>query len=211
MSFFTGSPAEYEQVSNLTPSQMRLQNERERASKGAFQDVGNYYRSNLSDNPADFAAFAAPEMRQFREQTIPDLAEQFAGMGAGNLSSSGFRNAAVGAGTDLSERLAYLRANLRQNSAQGLQGMATGALTPHTSLQQTSQGSEGVLSGLAGVLPSIAAGFLTGGPGGAGIAGNLGSNFFGKSSPYGNGTQGLQGMSGAVQSGLSKPFNPIGR
>lgn len=209
MSFFTGSPAEYEQVSNLTPGQLRIQKERERASRGAFQDVGNYYRSNLSDNPADFQAFAAPELRQFNEQIIPGLAEQFAGMGAGALSSSGFRNAAVGAGTDLSERLGALRANLRQNSAQGLQGLATGALTPHTTLQQTSQGSEGVLNGLVGALPSIAAGFFTGGPPGAGVAAL--TNLFGKTSPYGSGTQGLQGISGAVQSGLSKPFNPIGR
>jgi len=62
-------------------------------------------------------------MRQFNEQTIPGLAEQFAGMGSGGLSSSGFRNAAVNAGTDLSERLGALRAQLRQQGAQGLMGI----------------------------------------------------------------------------------------
>lgn len=210
---FGGSSAQYEQVSNLTPSQLRIQNERERASRGAFNEVGNYYRSNLGNTPQDFQAFAAPELRQFHEQTIPGLAEQFAGMGAGALSSSGFRNAAVSAGTDLSERLGALRANLRQNAAQGLQGLATGALTPHTFYQQTQPGGESFFGGLAQQLPAVAAGFLTGGPAGGGLAalGSLGSSLFGKTSPYGSGTQGLQGISGAVQSGLSKPFNPIGR
>jgi hypothetical protein len=173
--FFTGTDPEYEQVSNLTPSQMRLQREKEKASKGAFKQAANYYRGNLSQNPDDFQAFAAPDIRQFQEQTIPDLAEQFAGMGAGNLSSSGFRNAAVGAGSDLSERLAYLRANLRSQAAQGLQGLAGGSLTPHTQYQQTQEGSPGLFGtigqGIGSVLPGAAQGILNG---------------FGKSSPYGN-------------------------
>jgi hypothetical protein len=44
-------------------------------------------------------------------------------MGSGGLSSSSFRNAAVGAGTDLSERLGAIRAGLRQQGAQGLQNI----------------------------------------------------------------------------------------
>jgi len=60
----------------------------------------------------------APEQRRFNEQIIPDLAEQFSGHGG--IGSSGFRNAAVNAGTDLSERLGAIRAQLRQQGAQGL-------------------------------------------------------------------------------------------
>lgn len=192
MSFFTGSPAEYEQVSNLTPSQNRIQRERERASRGAFGEARNYYSNLLGNNAADFQAFAAPELRQFREQIIPDLAEQFAGMGAGGLSSSGFRNAAIGAGTDLSERLAAMRAGLRQNAAAGLQGLATGALTPHTQYQQTNPGSQGFLSNVATGIGSAIPGLLAGGPAGAGMGflngflGGGGQGQFGSTSPYGN-------------------------
>lgn len=181
--FFSGTPAKFEQVSNLTPSQLKLQKERERASRGASQQVSNYYRGLLGDNPQDFRDFAAPELRQFREDIIPGLAEQFAGMGAGGLSSSGFRNATIQAGTDLSERLAALRAQLRQNAAQGLQGMTSSALTPHTQYQQTQQGSQGFLSNLAPAI-GTAAGTAIGGPIG-GFLGNQLGGMFGKSSPYG--------------------------
>jgi hypothetical protein len=209
MSFFTGSPAEYEQVSNLTPSQLKLQKERERASRGAFNQARNYYSGLLSDNSADMQAFAAPELRRFNEQTVPGLAEQFAGMGAGGLSSSGFRNAAVGAGTDLSERLASMRANLRQNAAAGLQGLAGGALTPHSQYQMTNPGSEGFLSNVASGIGGAIPGFLMGGPAGAaaGFAGGLfgggggggGSGAFGQSSPYGKqGGGGYQGSFGQL-------------
>lgn len=95
---------------------------------GAFGQTADYYRNLLSDNPEDFQAFSAPELRRFREQTIPELSEQFAGMGSGGLSSSGFRNAAVNAGTDLSERLAAIRADLRQRGAQGLFNIGQQAL-----------------------------------------------------------------------------------
>lgn len=211
MSFFTGSPAQYDQVSNLTPSQLKNQKDLERSTRGGFSDVSNYYRSNLSQDPADFQAYAAPEMRRYNEQIVPDLAEQFAGMGAGNLSSSGFRNAAVGAGTDLSERLASIRANLRQNAAQGLQSLSQSSLTPHSQYQQTDPGSQGFLgsfgSGLGGAIPGAAMGFLTGGPAGAavGAAGGFAQGF-GQSSPYGSGQGGLNGISQSVQNAGRRPY-----
>lgn len=97
---------------------------------GAFGQSADYYRNLLSDNPEDFQAFAAPEMRRFNEDIIPGLAEQFAGMGSGGLQSSGFRNAAVNAGTDLSERLGAIRASLRQQGVQGLFGIGQQAVSP---------------------------------------------------------------------------------
>lgn len=132
----SGNDEKQQQISNLTPSQQRLQRSRERAVRGrgapgAYGDVADYYRDNLSDTPEDYDAFAAPELRRYNQQIIPDLAEQFAGMGSGGLSSSGFRNAAVNAGTDLSERLGALRAELRQRSAQGLQNLSEGAIQPN--------------------------------------------------------------------------------
>lgn len=128
MSFFTGTPGRFEQRSTLGPEQQDLYAQMQAALRGkgaggAFGQSADYYRNLLSDDSADFNAFAAPEQRRFREETIPGLSEQFAGMGAGGLSSSGFRNAAVGAGTDLSERLGAIRAQLRQQGAQGLNQM----------------------------------------------------------------------------------------
>lgn len=71
-----------------------------------------------------FKSLAAPHMRQFQEQTIPGLAEQFAGMGAmgGGLSSSGFGQSLGAAGAGLQERLAALQAQIQQQAVQGILG-----------------------------------------------------------------------------------------
>lgn len=126
--FLFGTPESFEEQSLLRKEQEPLYQQMINAGMGegaggAFGESADYYRNLLSNDSEDFNSFAAPEMRRFNEQTIPGLSEQFAGMGAGGLSSSGFRNAAVGAGTDLSERLGAIRAQLRQQGAQGLQSI----------------------------------------------------------------------------------------
>ena len=138
---------------------------------GAFGQSADYYRNLLSDNPQDMQAFAAPEMRQFNEQIVPGLAEQFAGMGSGGLSSSSFRNATVNAGADLAERIAAIRANLRQQGAQGLQGIGQAGL---------GQFNENIVNpGRPGLLQSMAPGI------GSALTSYVSSGF-GKTSPYGN-------------------------
>jgi hypothetical protein len=194
--FFTGTPEKREQVSSLTPTQMKGQRQLERAVKGrgaggAFGESADYYRDLLSNQSPDFDAFAAPQMRQFNEQIVPDLAEQFAGMGSGNLSSSGFRNAAVGAGADLGERLGAIRAQLRQQGAQGLQNIGLSGLTPHAQYQTTQQGSPGFLSQVAPAL-GTAVGTAFGGP----IGGAFGSM-------AGNWLSGSQSTQGFVQPNAS--------
>lgn len=192
--FFTGTPEKRENVSTLLPEQEELLQQGLNAAKGpgaggAFGDVADYYRNNLSDNPADFNAFAAPAMRQYNQDIIPGISEQFAGMGSGGLSSSGFRNAQVQGATDLSERLGALRAQLRQNSAQGLQNIGQLGLQNYSQNMVTQPGTEGFLPSLSNSLgsavTSLAGGF-------ANSYGNkLGENAFGgtkvgaNSSPYG--------------------------
>ena len=196
MGFLTGTKGGYKQISKLGPEQQALYQQLQRAGMGsgaggAFGDAGDYYRSLLSDNNSTFDAMAAPEMRQFKEQTIPGLSEQFAGMGSGGLDSSGFRNAAVGAGTDLSERLGSIRAGLRQQGAAGLMGLG------QQGLQQTNEnvynpGTEGFLSQLGSIGGAALGAF--GGPMLGGLGAQAGSwlgSKFGKSQPYG-GMQGLQ-------------------
>lgn len=97
---------------------------------GMMGDVGNYYRDLMSPDSQAYSSFAAPYQRQFREDVIPGLAEQFAGLGSGGLDSSSFRNAAVQAGTDLTERLASLREGLRQQGVSGMSGMFQTGMTP---------------------------------------------------------------------------------
>lgn len=65
-----------------------------------------------------FEQFAAPFQRQFKEQTIPGIAERFAGLGA--LSSSGFQQSLGQAGAGLNEKLAALQQGLKQQKFQSL-------------------------------------------------------------------------------------------
>ncbi len=192
--FFTGTPAKRENVSTLRPEQEDLFTQLQQAAQGqgaggAFGDSADYYRGLLGNDSADFNAFAAPQMRQFNEETIPGLAEQFAGMGSGGLSSSGFRNAAVNAGSDLSERLGAIRAGLRQQGAQGLQGIGQQGLGNFSQNMETRPGSSGFLSNIA---PAVGAGLgALAGPAAGAFGSSLFNSFGGQkvgqnSSPYGN-------------------------
>lgn len=185
---------QYKKISLLRPNQEGLQAQQSQAAMGknaggAFGNAADYYYDLLSNDSNTFNKFAAPEMRRFNEDIIPGLSEQFAGMGAGGLSSSGFRNAAVGAGTDLSERLGALRAQLRQQGAQGLQNLGQGALSTYDE-NVYEQPKPGFLESLAPAAGGLAGSFL--GPIGAAAGQGIGSmfgNWFnskGQSSPYGN-------------------------
>src|SRR4029078_3616274 len=116
---------------------------------GAFGSAADYYRDLLSDDSQTAKAMFKPEMRRFNEEIIPGLSEQFAGMGSGGLSSSGFRNATVNAGTDLSERLGAIRAQLRQQGAQGLANLGGMGLGNFSQDVVSQPGSSGFLSQIA--------------------------------------------------------------
>ena len=190
MSFFSGTPARFEQRSLLEPEQQPIKNQLFNAAQGpgaggAFGDAADYYRSLLSDNSSTYNALAAPQMRQFNEQIIPGLSEQFAGMGSGALSSSGFRNSAVNAGTDLSERLGALRAQLRQQGAAGLAGIGQQGLGQYSeNLQYAPQG------GLVDLIGPAAGAFGTaflgplGGAASTGFGNWISNSIKGKSKPY---------------------------
>lgn len=170
---------------------------------GAFGQSADYWRSLLGNNPEDIQAFEAPLRREFQEQTLPGIAEQFAGMGSGALSSSGVRNTALRAGTDLGERLASIRAGLRSGAAQNLSQMGQFGIQSAPFRPATG----GLLGGLAqGIGPGLglAGGLAMGNP----LAGlGLGSLFGGQNqssslqSPLGN----RAGGSGLTAQGL--PYN----
>lgn len=191
--FFLGSPAKRENVSRLRPEQEGLYQQLQNAGMGegaggAFGQSADYYRGLLGNNSADFNAFAAPQMRQFQQDIMPGIAEQYAGMGAGGLSSSGFQNAATQAGTDLAERLGAIRANLRQAGAQGLSNIGQMGLGSFSQNMETQPGSEGFLSQIA---PAIGTGIgMLGGMQGMNwLSNKFGNNQVGaNTSPYGQGS-----------------------
>ncbi len=199
--FFTGTPEKRENVSTLRPEQEPLYQQAVNAglgegAGGAFGTSADYYRNLLSDDSADFNAFAAPQLRQYNQDIMPGISEQFAGMGAGGLSSSGFRNAQVQGATDLSERLGAIRANLRQAGAQGLQNIGQVGLQNYSQNMVTEPGTEGFLSQMAPAIGTAIGSFA--GPAGAAagnVAGNWLKNSFGgskvgaNSSPYGQAPQ----------------------
>lgn len=86
---------------------------------GNYQAAQSYLGSLLSRDPQVYDRFAAPYLQQFEQETIPKLAERFAGLGAmgGGLSSSGFAQALGGAGAGLQSNLANLFANLQYGAA----------------------------------------------------------------------------------------------
>ena len=196
--FFTGSPEKHKRVSTLLPGQQpgfeQLQGSISGpGAGGAFGTAADYYRDLLSNDSQTAQQMFAPEQRRFNEEIIPGLSEQFAGMGAGGsgLSGSGFRNAAVNAGTDLSERLGAIRAQLRQQGAAGLAGIGQLGLGNYSQDVMTQPGSQGFLSNVA---PAVGQGIgmAIGGPVGGAIGGGIGNMFAGgnrvgqNTSPYGN-------------------------
>jgi hypothetical protein len=202
---FSGTPEKHERKPTLLPEQQKLYEQLVNAGMqpgagGAFGTSADYYRDLLNPDSQTAEQMFAPEQRKFQERTIPDLAEQFAGMGAGGLSSSGFRNAAVGAGTDLAERLGSIRAQLRSQGAAGLAGIGGMGLGNFSQDVMTQPGTEGMLSQLAPLAGAAIGNALV--PGVGGVAGYQLGNAFrgsqvgGKSSPYGNQAQAPYGAAG---------------
>lgn len=194
--FLFGSSPKMKQRSRLSEEQLPLYNQMLAAiagpgAGGAFGSAADYYRQLLSPDSQTAQAMFSPEMRKFQEETIPGLAEQFAGMGSGNLSSSGFRNAAVNAGADLQERLGAIRAQLQQQGAMGLMGLGQMGVSPQYTENYATAGQPGFFASMA---PGVGAGIGMGlgAPAGAAFSSAL-QNLFnrkgnitpGTTSPYG--------------------------
>jgi hypothetical protein len=126
-SMIFGNQDQFHQLSNMTPEQQQglqgLYNNPLQSSP-LYGAGANYLQNLLSGNPDAYKAFEAPLMQQFNQQTVPGLAERFAGMGtgAGAGNSSAFYNSLGQAGKDLTANIGALRGNLQmQGLGQGLQ------------------------------------------------------------------------------------------
>ena len=169
---FKSQPEHVQRINPLRSEQEGLYQQWQQAMQGpgaggATGDAADYYRSLMSGEGA--ADFEAPLQRQFQEDIMPGIAERFAGMGSGALSSSGFQQQASRAGTDLAERLGSIRAGLRMQGAQGLQGMAQQGMQPVDEMMlRPREGS--FFEKFAGAMaPAVGAGagMAIGGPAGA--------------------------------------------
>ncbi len=171
----SGSPEMHERVTTLLPDQEKLRRRMTGTAGSAFTSASDYWNQILNNDPNQINQMFAPEFRKFNQQTIPDLAEQFAGMGSGGLSSSGFRNAGINAGVDLQERLGAIRAQLKNQAAQGLMGLGQTALGNYSQDVMTQQSSPGFGATIAPLVGS-AAGSMFGAAGT--VIGNAAGQYF---------------------------------
>jgi hypothetical protein len=104
----------------FSPQQKGFQNNILQQLGNVFPQGLGYLQSLFNPDGEGFDEFEAPLLRQFNEQTIPGLAERFAGLGA--TSSSGFQQALAQAGTGLAEKLGAQRGALRQGALSNLLG-----------------------------------------------------------------------------------------
>jgi hypothetical protein len=123
--FGGGKKAKTKKLPTMTPQQLSLLNQMT-DMLGPEGQLGKGYAGALGlqqelmdPSSAAVQRFADPYMQQFEQQTVPGLAERFAGAGAmgGGLSSSGFGQALSAAGGNLQTQLAALKAGLGQQAA----------------------------------------------------------------------------------------------
>lgn len=135
----------------------------------AYPQAMGQLQGLLDPNSQIYKDVSAPYMRQFNEQTVPQLAERFAGGAQGGaLSSSGFGQALSTAGAGLNENLASLRAQLQQNAIQSIlgqynQGAAT-ALGQQPFAYAQRQGTQSPLqAGIGGFFSGLTPGAIQSG------------------------------------------------
>ena len=132
MDWLSGTSGSYDQISRFTPEQQQ-QFGQLLSGIGQAQGGGlDWISKILSGDSEAMSQFEAPFQRQFQQETVPGLAERFAGMGSGmgSGSSSAFNQTMGQSGRELSEQLAALRGGLQQNALGALQGMMGQAYSP---------------------------------------------------------------------------------
>jgi len=129
--FWTGSQGGFDQVSKLTPEQQQQFGDLLQGIGGAQGSGMEWLQGILSGDDEAFNKYEAPFKRQFEQETVPGIAERFAGLGSHGAQSSSAMNQTMGqAGRELTENLASLRGNLQQNAMSQLQGLMSTAYQP---------------------------------------------------------------------------------
>lgn len=138
-------------------------------TKNPQYQQGQDWLMSMFNDPEFFKNFEAPLQRQFQEQTVPGLANQFASMGSGgSTGSTAFRNQLGREGSNLSTNIAAMRGQMQQGAIpqlmqyaqqpfQNYMQMAGLATTPTQNVYQPPTGGF-----LGGILPGLASGFAQG-------------------------------------------------
>ena len=176
MDFLFGKKEKIQQLPTMSSEQSQLLNQLLGNIGGPLQaGIGNLGQL-LGGGEGAYQAFEAPAMRQFYEQIVPGIAEQFSGMGAGAQRSSAFGQQLGAAGAGLADTLAMQRAGLQQeglSQLQSLLGMGLGAKPFENILRPGTSGAIGPLVQALG----MGTGFALGGSLGTSLGG-MGSNLF---------------------------------
>jgi len=124
--FLWGNEAKMKQLPNYSPGQNKSLNQllanllNLGGAGGGYQQSISYLQDLLNPDSEAYDKIAAPYMQQFEQQTLPGIAERYAGAGA--LSSSGFGQALGAAGADLQTQLASMKQGMMGKAAEGLMG-----------------------------------------------------------------------------------------
>jgi len=170
-----GSEGEFKSTYN--PNQLGFLDNMLNNIKGQNQDItqdqnyqqGQDWLHSLFNDPEFFKSFEAPLQRQFQENTVPELANRFAGMGSGgSMGSTAFRNQLGREGSNLSTNIAALRGGMQQQGVnQSLQYGQQPIQNMMQMMQQALQPTQNVYQPptagpMGDIMSSLAGGFAKG-------------------------------------------------
>lgn len=127
--FLFGSQDKFNKMSTMSPEQKQLFQQfigllgGQGGQPGGGQMGLEHFMQLLDPSSEAYKKFEQPYLQQFEQQTIPGLAERFAGAGGGlggGLSSSGFGQALGAAGGNLQAQLAQMKTGMQSQAANSL-------------------------------------------------------------------------------------------
>lgn len=182
--FLFGKGDKMQKVEQFTPEQKQFMGLLSNAlmggkggQAGGFNQAFGLLQQYLNPESDLYQNFEAPYLQQFQDQTIPMLAERFAGAGgpsggglSGALSSSAFAQSLGSAGSQLQTNLAQMKSGLQRESIADILGLSKNFMGMQPFGYQKMQGN-------AGLIPQALGGFAQGFGGGYGVG--LGRSLFG--------------------------------
>jgi len=133
-----------EQFEKYTPEQ-----------QSALSQILQQALTGLQGNQFDFGPIEEQARTDFREQTIPGIAERFTGMGAGGQRSSAFRSALGRAGSGLEQGLAAQKSGYNLQRQGLLQNLLGTGLSPRFESAYFNRQPGLLESSLPNVLPGL--------------------------------------------------------
>ena len=158
--FMMGTPSKIQALPTGTKEQQGLFGQVSGGLEGGggVSQLLQYLQQLMS---GDDSTFQNQAMSQFKQQIAPGIAEDYAGLGAGSMSSSGFQQAMGAAGADLAERLALHRQVMQQQGASQYQNLLSNTLqSPQFQYQQTA-GTEGMLKPIMDLIGLLGGSFIS--------------------------------------------------